>query len=104
MTINETVYTTKTAFGHSIYKVRTVDVQPLDDNEGDSTTAPPPPTPSNDGTTDSDIEPLESHNKDVDSNVDIDELTRLEAGSPEELDESRTNDIVREIEDVEVLR
>lgn len=103
MTINETVYTTKTAFGHSIYKVRTVDVQPLDDNEGDSTTVPPP-SPSDNGITESNIEPLEPHNKDDDSNVDIDELTRLEAGSPEELDESRTNDIVREIEDVEVLR
>lgn len=101
MTINETVYTTKTAHGHSIYKVRTIDVQSLDDNNNDSTTASPP---SDSDTTDSDIEPLEPHDNNEDGNINIDEIGNIDIGSPEEFDSSHSNDIVRQSDDIEVLK
>lgn len=97
MTINETVYTTKTAHGHSIYKVRTVNVEPVDD----STTMAPVP---NKETTESNAEPLEPNNNDEDGNINLDEIGNIDVGSPELLDSSHTNEIVRETDDIEVLK
>lgn len=73
----------------------------MDSNDNDSPTTLPPPEI---GTTDSDIEQLEPHNNNDGGNVDIDELTKLDAGSPEELDASQANDILRESDDIEVLK
>lgn len=71
------------------------------DNDNDSPTVPPP---SDNGTTESDIEPLEPHNNDDVGNVDIDEIGSLDSGSPEELDSSQANEIVRQSADAEVLK
>lgn len=84
-------------------KVRTVDVQPLDDGEKETTTLPPTFTLDNGGT-DTNVEPLEPHDTVDVGNVDIDELTKLDAGSPEELDAETANEIVRQNADAEVLR
>lgn len=84
-------------------KVRTVDVKPLDDGEKETTTLPPTFSPDN-GSTDTNVEPLEPHDTVDVGNVDIDELTKLDAGSPEELDAETANEIVRQNADAEVLR
>lgn len=93
---NETTYTKKTRFGASVYKVRTVNVLPLDDDSAVEVTKP-----------DSEqLPPIETDNRSPPTNdeskVDS-EADDLERGSPEVLDNThRRNEIPKDIDDVEV--
>lgn len=92
---NETTYVKKTRFGVSVYKVRTVNVLPLDDEgviKPDVEQLPPADTNSNLPPT-SDAAKPETDSEAID----------LERGSPEVLDSThRRNEIPKDIDGVEV--
>lgn len=89
--INDTITTRNTPFGQSVFKVRTVDIQPLDDDEATATdSASDAAAPKPAATTDAAITTAEpaaaaaaAAGNDDDKKTEADEMDR---GSPEVLD------------------
>lgn len=98
MVINDTVYTKNTPFGQSIYKVRTVDILPLDDDTispTDTSTAK-----------DSENLPKTSTTTEATKDPETNDVNRddIDRGSPEVLEtNNRKNEISpQDIDNVEV--
>lgn len=117
MIVNDTFYKDENDFGTTIYKVRVIDVQPLDSDE--AVPEAPAKTTSVKPVDDSD-EKVEPTTVKIETKINTDEETttdkvptendyddvELAKGSPEELDTSNNNEISKEIDepsDVEVI-
>ena len=103
MVINDTVYSKKTEFGESIYKVRTVDVLPLDGDEAKPTvvdTEVSPPKPTEVET----IEPKSAVSPTRETEHDVDDAEEKASRESIETNSAHNNEISREIDNVEVKR
>lgn len=116
--INDTVYSKKTDFGETIFKVRTIDVRPLDDDESATDAnvpeaeAEPEATTFNVKSDDDDDDTNQTPKNDVESTETSDEggaigsadIDAINTGSPEVFDTSSDNEIPKNIDELEVKK